>query len=366
MTRLLRENWFHRLKLVEGAQLTGSELIRIKFDGGLASSGQLHFYEYSRSQYAMARFIATVEHFRRTGKVTQRITVESNVDVIVRSPQQGSFIEDLLVPAIKDGIAAAVSTPLSAVISYVFHLLAPRSEKTETTVEELAKIRKAELEADVAKAAEHTRQLEILASIIASERASSKQALDLLDWSLKTGNTAIPRLGLGQSALMQMRDEVQAEVQREQEFEDYREQLESLDEDRLNRLTSRLRPMVSEIALPLRRSADKMSISHGEKETTYAHLDLELVRSIQNRESEEHIVEVTGHVRSYDRDSGIGKITSNELHRVLNFVVPISDRVRLRDQILNAMRKDTVVLLCRRIVDQSGLPTSLILIEVDG
>ncbi|MET4272402.1 MULTISPECIES: hypothetical protein [unclassified Bradyrhizobium] len=163
-----------------------TELIRLRFDGGLASTGQLHFYEYSRSQYAMARFIATVEHFRRTKRVTAKITLESNVEAIVRSPQRGSFIEDIIVSGVKQGMAAAVSVPLSALISYVWQMLLPRTEKSGEIVKELAKIRLAEnhqLEIE----RERTKQRRIdLAELNAwkaiseGERASTKEALDLL------------------------------------------------------------------------------------------------------------------------------------------------------------------------------------------
>ncbi|CDX43061.1 hypothetical protein MPLDJ20_60097 [Mesorhizobium plurifarium] len=342
-----------------------SELIRVKFDGGLAGTGQLHFYEYSRSQYAMARFIATIEHFRRTGKVAERITVSSNVDIIVRSPQRGSFVEDLLIPAIQQGMATVLSTPLSSLISYVWHLLAPRSETTDQAVEQFAKIRIAEVQASVAIEEQRTQQLAIWQKIVDGERAKASDALELARWALNTTNVAVGRLGHSQQELAEMRDELEAEVQREKEFSDHMDALEGVEESTMNRLTSRLRPMVPEMALPLRRSADRMSMSHGEPDTTYANITPSVVAAIQDRDAEEIVVELIGHVKSYDRDSGVGKVTSEELLRVLNFVVPLRDRARLRDRILEAMKRERVLLLCRRIVDRSGLPTSLILIDLD-
>lgn len=356
-----------------------AELIRVKFEGGLADTGQLHYYEYSRSQYATARFIATVEHFRRTGKIAERITVSSNVDIIVRSPQKGSFVEDLLVPALKEGLATVVSTPLSSLISYVWHLLSPRTEKTDDAVEQFAKIRAAEMSSAVGleeqrtlqeaertkQERERTKQLEVFAGIIAGERATAKDALELTKWALETKNAAVGRLGYARQELDEMRGELEAEVQREQEFSEHREALEKVDEPTMNQLTSRLRPMVPEMALPLRRSADRMSLSHGEHKTTYANLTPGVVKAIESRETEEIFVEVKGHVKSYDRDSGVGKVTSDDLLRQLNFIVPLQDRKRLRDKILEAMKIDSVTLICRRIIDKSGLPTSLILIDVD-
>src|SRR5690606_39003909 len=133
------------------------------FEGGIADAGQLHFYEYSRSQYARARFLATIEHFRRTEVVAERITLSSNVEILVKSPQTGSFIEDVVVPALQEGMAAAISTPLSALISYVWHMMINRPEKTDSALAELASVRKAEIAASVLNEQERTKQVEALA-----------------------------------------------------------------------------------------------------------------------------------------------------------------------------------------------------------
>jgi hypothetical protein len=80
--------------------VSDQERITIIFEGGLAATGQLHFYEYGRSQYALARFIATLEHFRRTGDVAEYIGTRTYVDIIISSPERGSFLESILVPAV--------------------------------------------------------------------------------------------------------------------------------------------------------------------------------------------------------------------------------------------------------------------------
>lgn len=353
--------------------MNGPEVIRIKFDGGLAHSGQLHFYEWSRSQYALARFVATVEHFRRTGKITDRITLQSNIDIIVKSPERGSFVEDILVPAIQEGLATAISAPLSAVISYVWQLMSPRTEKTETTIRELANIRAAE-ESNPAVALEQERtkqeqirleQLKVWKEIGEGERANTKAALDLVRWAIGTSHAAVARLGLSQAELQDIEQELTAEEQRQEEFAQHEQALSGIEESKINRLTSRLRPMVPEIGLPLRRSADRLSIGRGKDGTTYAQLNPEVIASIENKVSEDVVVEITGRVKSFDRDSGVGKVTSPTLPRVLNFVVPPGDRSRLIEKILSSMLREKVTLICRRVVDKSGLPTSLILIDVD-
>jgi hypothetical protein len=61
---------------------------------------------------------------------------------------------------------------------------------------------------------------------------------------------------------------------------------------------------------------------------------------------------------------GVGKFSSPELPRVLNFIVPLRERDQFRDKILEATKRNRIVLRCRKMLDQSGMPTSLILIDV--
>lgn len=42
------------------AEEEGAETFSVIYDGGLAAAGQLHFYEYSRGAYAVARLITTI------------------------------------------------------------------------------------------------------------------------------------------------------------------------------------------------------------------------------------------------------------------------------------------------------------------
>jgi hypothetical protein len=317
----------------------------------------------------MARFIATVEHFRRTNRVVSKITLESNVEAIVRSPQSGSFIEDIIVSGVKQGMAAAISVPLSALISYVWQMLLPRTDKADDLVKELAKIRVAE-SSQLSMEQERTKQrrvdlaeLKIWKEISEGERATTREALDLLKWSLQASNAAIARTA-SRKELEETTNEIFAEQEREKEFVAHDSALQQIDESTMNQLTSRLRPMIQEIGLPLRRSADKMTIGRGTDASVYAELNPRIVAAIQDKKSETATTQIIGRIKGYDRDGGVGKVDSPELPRVLNFIVPRQDRSRLLDLILRAMRLENVLIVCRRIVDKSDLPTSLILVDV--
>src|ERR1700733_7633492 len=100
------------------------ETIRIRYDGGIADNGQIHFYEYSRSQYALSRFISTIEYFRRTGEVADRISGRRYVELVISTPTRGSFLQDITLTGIAEGVIGTfVATPFLALFSYVWQLL---------------------------------------------------------------------------------------------------------------------------------------------------------------------------------------------------------------------------------------------------
>lgn len=344
--------------------MADQEQITIIFEGGLASSGQLHFYEYGRSQYALARFIATLEHFRRTGEVADHIGARTYVDIIISSPERGSFLESILVPAAVKAGSEFLKSKLSGLISYVWHLMSPRRESTETTLKELAKIREVEERQATSRERERTKQLQIFKEIAEGQRATTEQALELVKWAMSTPNRAVGRLEVPRTEFLEMKDELEAEQQRIKEFKENEAELREIDETSMNKLTSRVRPMIPEMTLPLRRSAEKMFISPSKSSQPYVFLNKELARNLTEKENEKDISDIIGRVKGYDRDAGVGKFSSPDLPRVLNFIVPLQARDELRDKILEAMKRNKVVLRCRRTVDKSGLPTSLILIDV--
>lgn len=341
------------------------ETIRIKYDGGLATGGQLHYYEFSRSQYALARFISTIEHFRRTGEVAERINSRTYVELLISTPERGSFIQDILIESFKDGMGATISAAFLALFAYVWHLLSPRREKTDKALLEIAKIKLAMESERTRQQRERTAQLVQVRAIAEGTRASASEAIELLKWSQTIPIDIADSLTTTEGQRLDMLKEVEAEKERLEEFSGLEANLNGVDETDFNRLTSRLRPMVSDMSLPLKRSAGYMNI--GAKNEGYqqlAYITPEIVKLIQARTTEEEITEIRGRIKSYDRDAGIGKVQSDELPRVLNFTVPIVFRAQLRDKILAAMRENTVTIVCRYVVDEGHNPTSLILLDV--
>jgi hypothetical protein len=118
------------------------EVLSVIYEGGLASQGELHFYEYGRAAYAIARLIATIEHFRRTGSVANRITQSSYVSLLIKAPERGSFPIDVIIPVIAEGtrIVAEYHIPVGVFLEYVIHTVKSLLPKQEKMILELAKL----------------------------------------------------------------------------------------------------------------------------------------------------------------------------------------------------------------------------------
>jgi hypothetical protein len=98
-----------------------AELLSLVFNGRQASDGQLHFYEYGRATYGYARFISTIETFRRTGRVPQRIVGAAKVELIIKAAERGSFPIDIIAPIATVAGSELASLPLKILTEYVLH-----------------------------------------------------------------------------------------------------------------------------------------------------------------------------------------------------------------------------------------------------
>ena len=334
-----------------------AEKIEIKYTGRLADSGRLYFYEYSRSQYATARLVATIENFRRTGEVAQRISGNVQADILVEAPERGSFTEKLLV-LVQEGAATAISAQFSALLALAWNAILPRSEKTDSDVLAIAEIRLKEEK-------EKTAQFREMRQIVDSGNATTQQALGLVAHALQSSNPALGHVDLTGRRLGEMQDELLSERQRNHDIEGARAALEQVDSRKLVRLSSRLRSIVPDIAKPLEKSADEVLVSANDSKAPTIRINRATVSEISEKYIEDDVVEMKVRLRSYDRDRGVGKVSSPSLPRQLNILVPPDKMRGMRDLILEAMRREEVTISCRRVLDKSGLPTSLILEHVD-
>jgi len=340
--------------------------MEIAYHGGLAAAGRIYFYEYSRASYGFARLLSTAEHFRRTGRVAQKIRTKNYVDLTTGAPKEGSFITEVLVPTIASSVPQLAGVSVKGMVAYIFQLLTPRSEATDATVIELAKIRL--VEERKASGAPHADVIEALERIVETQTATTQQALELARYALASSNAAVARLHDDPGQYAEIIKELEAEQEQKNETQKIEQYLQVLDTSSVARLSSRVRPMITEMGLPLRKDIKSFTIGAANENKPLAYFNAARVAAIESKTVEAESVIIECRIKGFDRDAGVGKISSVDLPRVLKFVVPPERKLELQPKILRAMDDgvDTVTCEFLRVVDKSKQPTSLILIQVLG
>ena len=359
---LIRGN-AHWLESGRGGRGVPAETIELSYHGGLADEAKMHFYEYSRASYGFARLLITAEHFRRSGRVAQKIGRKNYVDLIVGLPSKGSFVTQVLVPMAAGTMPELAGVPIRAMLAYIFQLLTPRSEETDETVVELAKIRLQEEQT----ASSQSSDVHTLIKIIETQTATTREALRLVRYALRSTNPAVRRLHDDPEQFREMEKELKAQLEQERTVKDVEQLLGVLDPRSVARLSSRVRPMFGEMALPMRwKDIREFTIGAANENRPLAYFNAARVAALESKSVEEEPVTIECRVHGYDRDAGVGRVSSPELPRRLKFIVPPERRNYLHPKILEAMddRVDTVLLEVLRVVDRSKMPTSLILLDV--
>jgi hypothetical protein len=353
------------LIVAEKSEVDRTDKISLVYEGGITDLGKIHLYEYGRALYAFSRLVAVIEYYRRSGHVAQRITKEANVDVIVSAPEHGSFWVDAAIMIAGQVLPQLKDIPFDVFFSFILEILLPKEKATEDRALELARIRLAELKEHTKQSSEETKRMKILADTVKQQALTTRQVLELTEWALKSANTAVGRAEFSRDELSQMNDEYTARRIREEKIEKYEPSLKKVSSDDLRKLTSRARPLVSEIALPLRKSAKRLSfVTDREKRRSLARLDSDQVAALNERNVSGAQIELLVRIKSYDRESGWGKVRVAEGGSIIPFMIPPSVRYELAPKIAQALTAREIKISAHSIMNRSKEITSLILDDV--
>ena len=243
--------------------------------------------------------------------------------------------------------------------------MTPRQAKTEEILVEIAKRQILIEEQRSTQEAERTKQLEVIKDIANGSHATTKLALEIVQQALDNPRLQDDSGNLSPRSLGEAQLELQAEQEREKEFSAHREELEEIDEEDISKLTSKLRGMVGEMALPLRRSAEQMHIIASNENREIVYLNPEIARQVQRKKIDDELSIIEVRVRSFDRDAGVVKVTGDQFERPMTVIIPLRNREHLGELIRQALAVESVALLVRRVLDGSGMATSYILSHVE-
>lgn len=347
------------------------EVLSVVYDGGLAAHGELHFYEYGRAAYALARLIATIEHFRRTGSVAKRITSGSYVSLLIQAPERGSFPIDVIIPIIMEGrrIVTEYDIPVGLFLKYIIHTIRSLSPKQEDTIIELAKLDLRREGERTLQSKQETERLRETRKMVKSQNIVTTTALGVLEKALRRPDPRIAEIGATQSEMLVIKNQLLELQKREQEFEGYHKQLGEIDDDGFAQLIAKVRPQLAEVGLPLNKSATTATFAAGSSKDNFATFDLDAIRDINSRSLDAAPTEVELRIFAYDRDAGVGRCDLNDFGiKRIAFSIPVGLRSRLRKKVLAAIDVDVVNATARFFKNKDGYITSLLVegIEVDS
>ena len=350
--------------------------IKFQFTGGMTDNHEMNFYEAGRFQYAAARFIYTLEHFRQSGRIKERISFNINADIRVRAPQQGSFIQEVILHSAPIIAEPALRCSFEALYAFAWNLILPRSNANDVAIA-LSKQETEREKQRTIQEKERTAQTKVLGNIaseaiaamakVSSEAiATTPQTLKILEHSVLNGLTLNTNgYNLDTNELTQYRDEAADQLNREIIISQNQEHFNSITPETERRLASQLRNPVKDIVLPLKKSAVNLNISQGNKEDfRIASINSESARSISEVNESDSTTRIYCLIKSYDVETGYGKF--REGIKLIAFRVPTSSKNTLKPKILQAMNQQKEVwVVAYEIKDAFGSVISLILDNIN-
>lgn len=327
-----------------------SERLGVVYDGNLATQGKLDFYEFGRASYGFARFISTVERFRRTNHVPKRIMRAQELGVIIEAPHRGSFPVEILVPVVDALATGLANVPLEILVQYIVSQVQRIYPGEEQALLQAAQVQLNMEKERTKQSKEETKRTEAMRDMVKDQNLNQRLVLKMLREAQQTQSKVLS--ALEDFDINALREKLELMERREKAFDEHLEALESIPSDKLIRLTSKVRPQIAEMGLPLRGSATVMEITSGKERKVIAKFDKDGIKDINSRELDEEVKVVEASFRAYDRDTGIGKfdLPEDDLRR-LTFSVPVGE--------------DAVHTTVRFFRDKGGTLTSAIVQDVD-
>jgi hypothetical protein len=323
--------------------------LTFRFDGGDAAEGQLNFYDAGRFQYGAARFVYTLEYFRQTGQVLSKITRRVDADYRISTPTRGSFIMEVIQIAAPVIGEMAIKVPIHVLMAHVMEHLTPGKKTRELATEVLNERRSTE-SASIAHERERTAQEKERTEQVRLLTAPTSQALELVSKALEQSRSADPRSQI----LHEIQGELVASIEREALIQSYQNELSKISDSVMARLLDRTRSQVVEMGKPLIRSADRLEIGEGSVKSPLVSTNRRVVEELSGNTVDPLPSTLRGNITRFDKENGWGKFRNPEFSSTISFVVPSVIRNSLRDDVIDAMKKNEAELVFYYVRDKSG------------
>jgi len=316
-----------------------TESLSFHFEGALADGHRMNFYEAARFQYAAARLMVKLAQFREKGIFVKNITRNSNLGIQLVTQSDGSFNINVEVPDQDPKDELFVKISLSDLIAYVSERIIEKLD--ENALREIASSeRRTQTGAD------------------AAETALNKLVEDAM-----AGKDMTARLPV------QVQDSVRrrvAEAYRERRLAENSKAVSLIDFARSQKLVSMSAPLISEMAIALRRSAEVLEITETSagRSNPILYLNREMAAEIETAVVDDQITPILGDITQFNKDNGWGKLKIENGSKIVNFSIPSDILPKIRTTLIESMRKDQVFLQTYFVRDPGGEVIRLVAVGI--
>ncbi|MGO7835606.1 hypothetical protein [Rhizobium johnstonii] len=319
------------------------ETLTFHFEGSLADSHRMNFYESARFQYAAARLMVKLAQFRKQGRFVQNITTNTNFNILLAGHRDGSFNINIEDPGQKAEEDPFINISLADLIAYV----------TERVVEKID-------EAALAGGARSTRDG---ASVDGGGKASTSSALDRVVEDVMGGKPLATGLTPSDQDLVKRRV---AEVYREQRLADNSTAISRIDFARSQKLIAMSAPLISEMATALRKSANTLEIQSSSQGVArpVLFLDRQMAQEIETAVVDQEITPILGDITQFNKDNGWGKVKIEDGTKIVSFSIPYDILPSMKQTLIDSMKRDAVYLQTYFVRDRGGEVVRLVAVGI--
>lgn len=319
------------------------EILNFHFEGALADSHRMNFYEASRFQYAAARLLVKLAQFRHEGKFVKNITQRSNFSIKLVSLSDGSFNINIESPTQATDDESFLKISLADLIAYV-------SERVIEKIDESTL-------SNVPKAVKTVSSFKDLAD------SSIDSPIDGLVNNFFEDSTTIDNIPKYLQDIVKRRA---AEIYREQRLDNKQGVISRIDSVRSQKLIAMSAPLISEMAIALRESANTLEVTattNGQVRPVLF-LDRKMAEEIETSLVDKDITAILGDITQFNKDNGWGKLKIENGSKFVSFSIPYDLLPSIKKILIDNMKKDLVYLQTYFVRDRSNELTRLIVVGI--
>jgi hypothetical protein len=302
----------------------------------------MDFYEAARFQYAAARLMVKLAQFRTTGSFVKKITNKSNYGVLLESQKDGSYNINVSSPEPEPEEKKFADLSMADMLSYISERIVEKGDESK-----------------------------IIDAVRSSRKVGSEDAgyVDTFAEADAVVNELADRGALDELSTV-ARDAVErrvAEIDRHDRLELRRAEIAKIDGAREQKLISMSAPLVSEMAIALRRSASTLRIvaPDNERRQSVLYLNREMAQEIEAAKVDNEITPILCDIVQYNKESGWGRIRlQNVVNPVVSFSIPSDLKASLQKMLLDQMHKNKVYVQAYFVRDKANVPVRLIVVGI--